>query len=609
MTNINIDLDGSRIAVRFPYDAVAVAMLKTVPGANWSKTNEQWTVPQDLTTCHTLRDIFGDNLVIGNDLRNWAWSVVRSQRNLADLSAADDAVLDVLPTVLPELAEALYPYQRAGVKFIASSPAPLVADQPGLGKTLQVIAGIGESGLLKGDHLIVAPKTALDTVWGREILRWGRGDIFVCTGNRKEREQVIADFLDSDEETRWLVVNPAMVRRKSERVTIAGVERRRERPSYPDIANHEWTTVTIDECHDNGTKNPKTLTAKGMYTLNVVEGGKRIAMSGTPMTNHPIDMWGHLHFLHPDEFTSRWRWAEQWLVVRSNGFGKEIKGIQQGKENEFFKSLAPYVLRRTKGEVLTDLPPKTHVDVWCDMTPKQARLYKTFAEQAAAKIGDFSVSATNILAELTRLKQFADAYQNVLGTDRDDKPILEADWAESGKREYLADILAERGIVSHSGSGKIAAADWAADDDKVIIFSQFTGIIDGVAEWLREAGVGVATITGATPAEDRKGIQERFQNGTDIQVIVMNVKAGGTAITLDRASTVVFLDETWSPAHKEQAEDRAHRASRIHNVTIYTLRSKGTIEETIMVRLDGKRSAHQFILDERRTLELWTDMA
>ena len=597
----------NRIEVRFAFDRQKVAQVKAIPGARWVAKEKFWAVPLTMRTCHELRSVFGQQLHIGPNLGSWARKNKKLEQRMWNLAKADDAELSQVPS---DTASSLRPYQRAGIKFCSESPAPLIADQMGLGKTIQVLCSIIESGHLSGDHLIITPKIAVETgVWSRDMAKFDvPGEVFEAVGDRKKRDKIIDEFRESTAETKWLVVNPAMIRVKREKVVDedglpvtdkTGKQKTRIIATYDQIHEHSWQTVVLDECHKDGTRNPSTLTAEGAKRL---KANKKFAMSGTPMTNRPIDLWGTLHFLDQDLFSSKWAWAEQWLEIKDNGFGKEIGNIRPGLEEEMFKSLSPFILRRTKAEVATDMPPKNHIKMWSSMSPEQERIYRDFAKNAEIKLNDSTLSATNVLSELTRLKQFAVAPQDIVGETDEGTLILQPRFEDSGKRETLEQMLEELGLIEFSKSYK--AVPFYGDQEKVVLFSQFSKIVENVAEWLGSMGLSVETITGDTSSKNRKRIVDGFQN-SDIQIVAMNTNAGGTAITLDRASNVVFLDETWSPADQEQAEDRCHRLSRMHTVNVYQIRSLETIEETIMERVENKSNIHKFILDKRREMKLW----
>jgi SNF2 family DNA or RNA helicase len=578
---ITADVDGNRIAVYFHYDQWAIDQIKKVPGSRFVKSGKYWTIPLDLLSARKLREVYGDLLTLAPDLTVWGWRQVAQERNLTSLASAGDADLARLPTVLPGLFQTLRDYQRAAALFIATCANPLVADQPGLGKTLETIAGIHEANLDYGAHLVVCPITAFESVWQYELERFQEWPVMVLTGDRGTKLgmlEAIQEVAISQGRPIWVVCNPHMVRYEK-LVDADGAHI--EVPSYEALHKIDWKTIIVDECHKGVLNNPKTLTAKGLYHLH---GEKRIALSGTPFGGKPINLWGILHWLEPKLFSSKWRWAESWLEIEETHWGKKIQGIQNGKDEAFAKSLQPFMLRRTKADVLKELPPKQYMELWVEMEPSQREQYVKFALDAEIKIDEEKLSATSILAEYTRLKQFAGARQKILRVDPDTIQVFPTEF--SCKLPYVQQILDELGI-------------WEADtDEQCVIFSQFAKMVDMVHEWLNKKKVLALKLTGMT--KERNQLVKDFQTGR-YPVLVMSTTAGGTAITLDRASTVVFLDETWNPDDQTQAEDRIHRASRMHQVMIYKIQTKGTVEEYIARVLKAKSDINDAILDLRRS--------
>lgn len=586
-----LDEKGKYIEVQFEYDYEAVVRIKKVPGRRWQPAMKVWRVPLDISAARILREQFGARLKLGAALTEWGERAVTQEKLLGALSSAPTANLVHMYDKVPELADTLKDFQRAGVVFASVSQHPLIADQPGLGKTLEAIGAVFESQNDLGMHLVIAPATSLDTVWKYELEKWQPHPVFMATGTAKQRQATIDEFLGSG--PAWLIVNPDMVRFRK------GPDGK-PMSAYPALHATSWASIIIDECHKNAVRHPKTLTAKGMFALKLAHDGKRIALSGTPMGGREINLWGILHYLRPDVFTTKWGWADQWLDVVHNGYGYQIGGLRRGMEERFQAHLQPYMLRRTKEEVLKELPPKQRIDVWCDMSAKQSKQYKKFAKDAEVLVSRVNITdeevmaalggdkptkavvfASNILAEYTRLKQFANAYHEML--DGELVPTI-----DSGKLDALLDKLDELGIMDGEG------------EEQAVIFSQFSKVVDLVHDKLTEMGVKALKITGAVNKRgERADKQREFQAG-DARVMVMTTTAGGVAITLDKASNVFILDETWDPDDQEQAEDRCHRASRIHQVTIYYLRAKGTIEEYIRETVSGKGSVNASVLDLTR---------
>lgn len=561
-----------------------------------------WHVPLEMSTCHELRESFGDMLVVSKRLGDWYRLTRDTSQRMANIGAALTADLERLPTSLPWLDDTLHPYQRVGAKFVANGRDVLIADQPGLGKTLETIAGIAEAGMIAGAHLVVAPKTALRTVWENEIHRWGTGAVYVFTGTKRQKQEIIKAFDTDPAATKWLVMNPEGLRLKKVMTDRLDSRTMKEGytlvPDWPEIHDREWSSITIDECHKGAIRNPDTITAKSIYSLRVAEGGVRIALSGTPMKNRAIDLWGILHWLDPDRWSSKWAFANRYCVVTDNGFGKVIGKIRPDKEAELAGVLATVMLRRTKGEVLTELPPKQYVDVWCEMNPKQQKQYDKMVAEAEVRLSDGEkLVATNVLTEFLRLKQFAICRYD--GTGDNNQPVGPTE--DSGKLEQLMALLDERGIFESDIN--------PTEAEKVVVFSQFSQVVEMVAKALAKKGAVVTQITGGfsgqvTPVGQRKMTREEVQNAFQADggpnVLCMTTTAGGVAITLDRASTVMFLDETWSPADMEQAEDRVHRASRMHQVTIYKLRTPATVDEYIQETVRDKEDGARAILDDPR---------
>jgi SNF2 family DNA or RNA helicase len=582
VADIDKDARNDAIGVWFKYDQALVAGIKRINGARFipkDKGGPYWRLPLNLESCHALRGEFGKALVVGQDLKSWAKREVRMSTELTSLAGAADAELERLPQVLPELATALHPYQRAGVKFL-STDSGLCADQPGLGKTLEAIAAVHEAGLEDGPNLIIAPKTSLDTVWVKELQKWQREPVYLLPDGKQRRLSLLDAFREEVVDTGmsgWLVINPAALRQ-----------------DYPVIASTEWNVVIIDECHKEGLRNPKSVTAKKMSSLRSM---MRMALSGTPMAGKPVQLWGILHWLRPRQFTSKWAWAREWLHMENNGFGTVFcdgrdcsrcdGGILKSKRRDFDQHLTPYVLRRTKAEVVKELPPKQYVDVWLPMGAGQKRQYEAMRDDAIVRMSeDESLTANGVLAEFTRLKQFATARCEI----RDDKVVPTPD---SNKLEHIYELLSERGITGDADE---------EGDAQVVIFSQFTEVVDMIDAALNERGIETLKITGKVKGPARKAAQDTFQGDDGPRVMLMNVHAGGVAITLDKADTVIFTDEWWAPDVMEQAEDRVHRVSRIHQVTVYYLRSTGTVEELIMDLVDAKGSLDKSVMDDRRML-------
>lgn len=526
------------------------------------------------------------------------------------------------------------PYQRKGAHFMAKAGSALLADQPGLGKTIQTLASIIENATVKRDpkdqwrewHLIVSPKVAVNNVWAPEIRRWLRDqrvEILPLTGPLKDRAAALKAFAPKPGTRHvFVLVNiesmrivPAdepdepAARKRRDVIRFTEVKKREGTPVkvkrwfasengvLPELFERRWDTVVCDESQRAliRTSHIPTQVRAGFLLVKSV---RRVALSGTPMRGKPEQLWGTLHWLRPDLYTSYWEWAKEYYVLVSNGYSDYvIEGFKPGAKQRLARDLSKLMLRRTKGEVAPQLPPKTYageylidgdesspLGVWLDMSPAQRKQYDRIETEGL--IGDSLLNGT--LAEYTRRRQVAGCYHDVEEVEvaefEEPVKVILHPTLDSPKYEWLCDWLEQ------------------ADGAKVVVVSQFTSIITVFAEALKQKGYNVVSITGKVSEKRRERAVKEFQEG-NAQVFFLNVAAGGVALTLDAADYMVFLDETSIPDDQEQAEDRIHRLSRVHNVVIYYLRMRDSIEEEVAYIAAARQDVQQYLLDGARGIE------
>ena len=520
---------------------------------------------------------------------------------------------------MSQVYEAMRPYQRKGAHFMRRAGSALLADEPGLGKTIQTLGTIiadaahryDEKDLFRCWHLVVCPKIAVSNVWRPEIARWladRHVEVLTLTGPLKDRRTALNTFVPAPETRHvFVVVNieslrvPAVVdetprnRRDVIRFskTREGVKTKfvyaPENGVLSELLEREWDTVVCDESHRaliRSANSIPTQTRAG-FVLVGRKARRRIALSGTPMRGKPEQLWGTLNWLRPDLYRSYWNWVKEFYATQSNGFSDYVLlGFKEGGRKRLAESLHRIMLRRTKAEVAPELPPKTYagyhliegdedspLGVWLDMAPVQRRQYETLAEEGV--VG--SVLVNGALAEYTRKRQIATAYHDV-GED-----VL-IPTLESPKYEWLLDWLRTN------------------EGEKVVVMSQFTSVLEVFASGLKAEGIEVALLTGKVSEKKRAKAIDGFQNGP-IQAFLVNTKAGGVALTLDAADYLVFLDETSIPDDQIQGEDRIHRVSRSHKVVIYYLRMLDTIEEEVAYIAAARQDVQHYLLDGARGIE------
>lgn len=666
---VDIERVGNRIHLRTAWAPDVPALCKSVSGASWAKSKKAWTYPLDWSTCLELRRVWGERLRVGVELATWAREAKKSAERIRALGEADSADLVRLGASAPQLDAALAtrPYQQVGAAYVAAGRRVLIGDEPGMGKTLETIAGIIEAGIV-GPILVFAPKTAVQSVWEKEIKKWDPdGDlVFAAVGSKEQRQHIIntALFNAGMHNTRrvWVIGNIEMARVwigdecPTENCLADKAKSRQDKDiaancpygddkakemfgdhahaevrefQYPELFTHDqlpWSAIVVDElhraliCHAAVLKK-MTQQRAGMALLPLAPNGLKLALSGTPWRGKPKNFWGTLNWLRPDVYTSYWRWAEKWFEIVDTGYSRDVCGLKEELEDEFTADMRAVMLRRTKQECMPELPRKMYPGaeeggIWLEMLPAQAKSYASMVRDAAMRFEEGTVMATGVLAEFTRLRQLAvSAGRAEVEPSPQARGITLAAWRKrnpdadvevyyspktlfkpslpSNKFDWIIEFLSERGIEKEEPWGEA----------KVVIASQWTEIIELFADALRSAGIECHTLTGKTSSKDRVRIIEEFQSEGGPRVFLLNTKAGGVAVTLDAADDLIFLDETWIPDDQEQVEDRIHRASRIHQVSIWYIRSSGTIEETIAAQNLSLEEIQKNLMDGSRGVD------
>ena len=512
-----------------------------------------------------------------------------------------------------ELSKALHsrPFQMSGARFAMQHKNVLIADEPGLGKTIQAIATVVGS-KISGSVLIVAPKTAMYVTWPAELRRWladvsPNDKVHIIGGKltRQQRLQTLREILlwqkahggnisNGNEPIRkWVLVSPNYLRfnlqvddhgrfvydSNGNKVVVP------VREALPGLLAIQWSAVIVDEAHQTlagatGNIKKQSAQSRGIRLLNIADGGLRLALSGTPFRGKHENLWGILNWLRPDLYTSYWDWIKKHFDLYTDySIGIEVVGDLKS-EAALAKEARQLMIRRTKAKVAPDLPAKSYggtpmpgakgknvpIAVWLPMGTEQRKAYEQMKIHAMAEIDGGTLLANSILAEMVRLKQFANS-SGYLEADGTFHPKL-----PSNKFDWLVEFLAERGI---DGKGP--------GNSKVVVASQFTKHIYLFADALKAKGIDCFTLTGLTQEQDRIDMQKAFQgkNGSP-DVFLLNTIAGGVSLTLDAADDIVLIDNTFNSDDQVQVEDRCHRISRMHNLTVWSLVSCGTIDESIL---------------------------
>lgn len=432
-----------------------------------------------------------------------------------------------------------YGHQVEGFEYGLKYDKFLLGDEQGLGKTKQVIdIAIAKKMTRKYKHcLIIACVNGLKWNWASEVethsneSSWILGTRYngsgkAVIGSNKDK---LKDLCDLPEQY-FLITNIESLRDEGIASKIKEL-----------CDKGEIGMIAVDEVHK--CKNPASQQAKGLLKINAET---KIAMSGTPLMNQPLDLFVIMKWLGYEKH-SFFQFKKHYCVMGGYG-GYEVVGYKN--LGELREQLESIMLRRKKQEVL-DLPDKIYQTEYVEMTAKQKLIYNEVKAEIKSNIDKIKI-ANNPLTELIRLRQ-ATGFTG----------ILSSDIQESAKLDRMEEMVEE----------------FVENGQKVIIFSNWTQITDPVVKRLRK--YNPAIITGQIKDEDKKAQERKFMQDDSCKVIVGTIGAMGTGLTLTAATAEIFLDSPWNRANKEQAEDRAHRIGTKSNVTIVTIVCKDTIDERI----------------------------
>jgi len=622
---VRIDIRKDRVTLESPWYPGVEVDAKMISGYSFAHTRKQWTYPLNMQTLRRLREVFGKKLVISPELRAWATKETRREKRLKGLSMVHDSALFHVPDVAPKLAEAMATrtYQRSGARFAATAGSFLLADEPGLGKTAQALAAAIEAQLWRGDILIVAPKTSLSSVWERQIKMWtGNPNVIAMPEGRPAREKAWELFLDMEDEPRILVINPAMLRRRYDRLCKHcelwerdvkakraewplehhlkehKLKRAIEHDEWPEIVDHSWTLVICDESHMQLANNTPSGIKTNMQLQGLIDAGnnaeQRYALTGTPLRGQELRIWGTLDWLSGQKLGGYWNFVDEYFEVANNGFGKEIRGVDPSARPELEKMIDRWMIRRTRVEARPDLPIGQRNYVLLEMSPKQRKQYEEFERAGEVAMESGAVSGQGVLSEMTRLKQMAYGVWNTRAHGQ-----LEAT-DESPKLEALLQFLAERGITGTK------VGDWLPEKGvgyKYVVASQLTEVLDAVERGLTKKKIKTLRIDGGVSQKRRNEAMRLFQSeDQEFRVVLIQTQTGGVAIELDAwCDEMVILDETFVADDQVQLEGRINnRSGRIAPRMWHYFVMGDTIEQKVSSQnVDQHRLQHE-LLDKRR---------
>nr|WP_243135990.1 DEAD/DEAH box helicase [Clostridium perfringens] len=452
----------------------------------------------------------------------------------------------------------LRPYQKEGFKWINEITylgfGGVLADDMGLGKTLQIIAFLLSQ--KKSKSIVVVPTSVIYN-WMDEFEKFAPSiRIGLVHGSKSKRDKVLRDF----KRGLGIKIEESNLKEKSyEKYDVLLT-------TYGTLKNDEkaYENLSFDYCIIDEAQNIKNPVAQATLSVKNIKSRCNIALTGTPIENNLMELWSIFDFVMPGYLFTKERFRERFILDESNL--SELKSL-----------ITPFILRRLKEDVLSELPKKLEKKYLVEMKGKQKQLYSFYVKAIKNQLNENKSSEKsgrdkiNLFAYLTKLREIC----------LDPSLVVPDYTGGSSKLTVVKEIVKDA-----SESGK-----------KILLFSQFTSVLQKIEEDFKKEDISYLYLDGGTSAKDRVERVKKFNEDSNIKVFLISLKAGGVGLNLTSASVVIHFDPWWNPAVEDQATDRAHRFGQENKVEVIKLVAKDTIEEKIVLMQEDKRELIQSLMD------------
>lgn len=452
----------------------------------------------------------------------------------------------------------LRPYQKEGFKWINEITdlgfGGVLADDMGLGKTLQIIAFLLSQ--KKSKSIVVVPTSVIYN-WMDEFEKFAPSiRIGLVHGSKSKRDKVLRDF----KRGLGIKIEESNLKEKSyEKYDVLLT-------TYGTLKNDEksYENLSFDYCIIDEAQNIKNPVAQATLSVKNIKSRCNIALTGTPIENNLMELWSIFDFVMPGYLFTKERFRERFILDESNL--SELKSL-----------ITPFILRRLKEDVLSELPEKLEKKYLVEMKGKQKQLYSFYVKAIKNQLNENKSSEKsgrdkiNLFAYLTKLREIC----------LDPSLVVPDYTGGSSKLTVVKEIVKDA-----SESGK-----------KILLFSQFTSVLQKIEEDFKKEDISYLYLDGGTSAKDRVERVKKFNEDSNIKVFLISLKAGGVGLNLTSASVVIHFDPWWNPAVEDQATDRAHRFGQENKVEVIKLVAKDTIEEKIVLMQEDKRELIQSLMD------------
>lgn len=444
--------------------------------------------------------------------------------------------------------ERLRPYQKTDINFISFLPHAAIFNEQRTGKTPTTLKLIEAEG---HEKIMVICPASLVLNWKKEVETWTDYSASAVSGTKSKRQKIYEQWSEG-----FLIVSKDTAKADADLLE----------KFTPGAA------VIVDEAHF--LRNYKTAQSKAIYKLSR-KASKRLALTGTPAVNKGDDLFGILHFLYPEKFPSYWQFVERYFKVWETPWGtKEVSSYKRKEELQEILDLIS--VQRKRSEVMEWVPAKQYQRIEVEMDAKQTKAYTDMLNTfLVEEEGEVKADAPSVLAQLTRLRQICLS-----------PSLLEIN-APSAKESFILEWLEDN------------------PNEQVIIFSNFSSYLKKLHNLLDDKNLKPGMIIGETSKVERQALVEDFQDGSR-RILLANIEAAGTGLTLDKAGTVIFLDRAYTPAANAQAEDRIVPTTQSSNLNalIIDVVCKDSIDEKILDILSKKQSVIEVVNNYRNIKEL-----
>lgn len=584
-------------------------LIQQVAGARWDPEGKIWRVPATWPAVVQLRGVFKESFTLGQSLIDEVW---RWRNTWVDEALSLRQQIEPTPgyTFEQDPGEHLYPYQEAGVQFALTAGSGIIADEMGTGKTITLTGFISaqyDSSVLPA--LVICPNS-VKYHWAAALERFApHVKPFVIDGSLPKKRKALKEARQSSHAV--VIVNIESVRLFTRLAPYGSIKLKRCRECDPrhgdeglstsrcdvhrkELNDFNFKLVILDEAHR--VKDPRAQQTRAIWHVMHQDSVKyRWALTGTPIANHPGDLWSILHAVAPNEYPTKSKWLERYGLMAWNSFGGiDVVGIRPDTRDEFFRQLDPRFRRILKAIVLPQLPPKVRSTRYVDLTTAQARMYREMEKGLVTRTpdGQLLVAPTQLAAH-TRLMQLSSSSVKVTKIDPDDISTWQVELVDpSPKLDALEEILDELGILAHEFNGP-----------PVLIAAEHKQLINLAAKRLDKLGVRYALVTGDVSPYDRQKALDALR-ARSIRVLMFTNKAGGVGMDMSASDTLINLQRSWSLVDERQKEDRNHRiGSEIHEcVRIIDVIARDTVEESQIKTLLEKLERLEEITRDRAAL-------